>query len=305
VKALSDTLHPGRVAVVGDLFADLLFADLDHDPAPGTEVYARRFAIEPGGHGITAVTLARLGRPVSLAAVVGTDPLADLIVDRLASEGVDVGCLVRAPGATPVTAAIAYAGDRSFVTRPGGGDDDAKRRAAECALGSGATHLHLSAGHPLADRLLERAATAGLSTSLAVGWHPDLLSSARLRERMARATIVALNEREALTAAGASDLDGAVARLAGGCRWLLVTLGAAGSLLACGERRWRAAAAPARAIDTTGAGDVFLATLLDAAMAGLDEDAALRRASLVAARATEHLGGATGVPRGGALALDK
>jgi ribokinase len=287
------------VVVVGDLFVDLLFAALDAEPEPGKEVYAGRFAIEPGGHGITAVTFARLGRPVSLASVLGTEPLADAIVRRLEGEGVDTSCLVRSPDTTPITAAIAYRGDRSFVTHSGRADAAALEAATARALAVGASHLHLSAGHPHVDRLLDAAGEAGLSVSLSVGWHPSLLASPELPRRMARAAIVAMNEREALAASGESALEAAIESLATRCPWLLVTLGAAGSLLASGGRRWRAQAAPAVAVDTTGAGDVFLACLLDAAMAGLDEDAALRRASYVAARAVEHLGGATGVPRAG------
>ncbi len=297
MQALCSSLRPGRVVVVGDVFVDLLFAALDADPEPGKEVYAGRFAIEPGGHGITAVTFARLGRPVSLATVLGTDSLADAMVARLEGEGVDTASVVRVAGATPITAAIAYQGDRSFVTHSGSAEPAAVEAACGRALAVGASHLHLSAGHAHADRLLDAARERGLSVSLSIGWHPGLLASSALRERMTRATIVAVNEREALAVSGEGDLESAVERLAAGCEWLLVTLGGAGSLLACGGRRWRAAAAPADAVDTTGAGDVFLASLIDGAMCGLDEDAALRRASYVAARAVEQLGGATGVPR--------
>lgn len=297
LKALSQSLRPGRVAVLGDVFVDILFADLDADPEPGKEVYASRFAIEPGGHGITAVTLARLGRPVSLGTVLGTDHLAESIMRRLEAEGVDTACVVRAEDATPITAAITYRGDRSFVTYGGRGAAALYEEAAERALGVGPSHLHLSAGHVAADRLLDAAEAAGMSVSLSIGWHPRLFASAALESRMARATIVALNEREALAVSGEDALDKAVERLAGRCQWLLVTLGPAGSLLASGERRWRAAAAAAQPVDTTGAGDVFFAALVDGAMTGLGEQAALERASYVAARAVEHIGGATGVPR--------
>lgn len=297
VKALSGSLRAGRVAVVGDVFVDLLFAGLDADPEPGKEVYASRFAIEPGGHGITAVTLARLGRPVSLAAVLGRDDLAETVVRRLEAEGVDTACVVRVDDATPITAAVSYQGDRSFVTYSGRAGADAHKAAAARALATDLSHLHLSSAHAMADDLLDAAEARGLSVSLSVGWHPGLFASAQLGARMARATIVALNEREALAISGEKDLAAAVDHLAGRCRWLLVTLGPGGSLLANGERRWRATAAPAAVVDTTGAGDVFFAALIDGAMAGLDEPAALERASYIAARAVEHLGGATGVPR--------
>lgn len=297
VKALSGSLRAGRVGVLGDVFVDLLFASLDAEPEPGKEVYAMRFAIEPGGHAITAVTLARLGRPVSVGAVLGREALADAIVQRLEAEGVDTSCLVRSDAGTPVTAAVSYRGDRSFITYPGGTTPAALALAANRVLARDPTHLHLSAGHPLADRLLGRAHAAGMSVSLSIGWQPDLFGSPALRARMRAATLVAVNDREARALAGEAEVDAAVDRLSTQCDWLLVTLGAEGSLLVQGERRWRAEAEPAQAVDTTGAGDVFLATLLDGAMAGLDEDRALRRASHVAARAVEHLGGATGVPR--------
>lgn len=281
---------------MGPVFVDIVFADLDADPAPGREVYAGRWAFEPGGFAITAITLARLGRPCALATVMGTDPLADVIVGRLADEGVDTSSVVRRDEGTSVTVAVAYRADRSFITRRGLEGAAAWQRSLEAALERGCTHLHVSAFHPDVEAILAAAAAAGRSTSLAVGWNEPQLRSEGLRRCMADATLTAMNEAEALAISGEGDVERAIDALAGRARWLLVTLGPRGSVLAHGERRWRAPASPSRPVDTTGAGDVFAASLLVAAGRGMDEDAALGYAARIAARAVEHLGGAAGVP---------
>lgn len=294
---LCDALRPGAVAVLGEVFVDMLYADLDDDPAPGREVYADRWALEPGGFAITAIALARLGRTARLSALMGDDALAEAILADLRAEGVDTAYVARAPEATSITTAVVYRGDRSFITRLGRRAPEAQAASARAVLAADISHLHLSATHPLADSLLDDAARLGIGVTLAVGWRPEFLRSQTLRDRMARATVVALNAQEAIEASGERAIDAAVDTLATRAPWVLVTLGQEGAVLARGDRRWRAPAATCRAVDTTGAGDVYLAALVDSAMLGMGEDAAMRRAAYVAARAVEHLGGAGGVPR--------
>ncbi|MFE2446193.1 hypothetical protein ACFXDF_29805, partial [Streptomyces sp. NPDC059426] len=49
------------VLFAGEVFCDLVFGGIPHLPTPGTEVYADRFAVSPGGTANRAVATARLG----------------------------------------------------------------------------------------------------------------------------------------------------------------------------------------------------------------------------------------------------
>ena len=79
--------------------------------------------------------------------------------------------------------------------------------------------------------------------------------------------------------------------LSGGAPLAVVTSGAAGSLATDG-RDWRRSAASAiDPVDTTGAGDAFIASFIDAHLAGSDLGACLSRATTAAAQACLHHGG--------------
>ena len=85
-------------------------------------------------------------------------------------------------------------------------------------------------------------------------------------------------------AAAASDL---VVR---GAALGLALRGAAGSLTFDGERMVRVAALHVDAVDTCGAGDAYIACLLAERHAGVDLEAAMRRATRTAAKACGHTG---------------
>ena len=81
------------------------------------------------------------------------------------------------------------------------------------------------------------------------------------------------------------------ARLAALYPLVVIKRGAAGCEAAEGSRRWRVAARPVEAIDTTGAGDAFVAAFLAAHLKGADVEAALERAAAAGAAASTTVGG--------------
>ena len=82
------------------------------------------------------------------------------------------------------------------------------------------------------------------------------------------AAILFPNDDEAAVLAGSDDPETQCARLAALYPLVVVKRGAAGCEAAAGAMRWRAAAPKVEAIDTTGAGDAFVAAFLAARLAG-------------------------------------
>jgi sugar/nucleoside kinase (ribokinase family) len=105
------------------------------------------------------------------------------------------------------------------------------------------------------------------------------------------AAILFPNEEEAAVLAGSDDLETQTARLAARYPLVVVKRGAAGAEAAEGARRWRAAAPKVEAIDTTGAGDAFVAAFLAARLSGADIQPALERAADAGATASIIVGG--------------
>jgi fructoselysine 6-kinase len=79
--------------------------------------------------------------------------------------------------------------------------------------------------------------------------------------------------------------------LDGGAALAVVTCGAAGSRAYDGETWWSQPALPTDPVDTTGAGDSFIAGFLEARTVGASVGAALLRGAQQAAQTCTHLGG--------------
>src|SRR5207244_1688086 len=84
---------------------DLTFEGLPRIPAPGEEILARALHVGPGGTGMQAIGLARLGVTVALVGPLGSGPGADALRAMFAAEGVrTAGDSTEA--ATPTTAVL-------------------------------------------------------------------------------------------------------------------------------------------------------------------------------------------------------
>lgn len=290
------------VLVAGPAYCDLVFAELDRIPEPGTERFARRFLTTAGGSAITAVALARLGRSVALIADLGDDVFGVLIRDLLEAEGVDVRWLRVLPGAsTPVTAVLSTPGERSFVTHLPA--DALPLDLAGALAESGARHLHI-AGFPLAQSIpdaVEIARRSGATASFDPGWDETALADPAVRRVARQADALLPSRDEAVRLVdGEPDMELEVAlellSAARGHGVVAVTNGSAGAVARTGTDTYRATAPEVEAVDPTGAGDVFDAGFLDAWLRGAGLEAALRRGAACGAHAVTILGGAISAP---------
>ncbi|MEW2162031.1 ribokinase [Streptomyces sp. NPDC007084] len=250
--------------VVGSANADLVVR-VERRPAAGETVLGSDLVVHPGGKGANqAVAAARLGARTALLARVGDDGHGRLLLDAQRAAGVDtVGVLV---GGAPTGVALITvdpSGDNSIVVSPGANG----RLAPEDVRAAGSLFQ--------ASRVVSAQLEIPLETvvqvvrSLADGGRFVLNPSPPRplpREVLAACDPLIVNEHEARVIAGDglgdSPEDWARALLALGPRSVVITLGAAGALVA--ERagaRVRVPSVPVEAVDTTGAGDAFTAAL--------------------------------------------
>ncbi len=139
----------------------------------------------------------------------------------------------------------------------------------------------------------EHAESAGVATAISFS-DPGMVEFFRdgLQEMMGDRGVDLLfcNEAEALGWAGSESLDEAVAALKSVARQFAITLGARGALLFDGERLLEIPGAPAEAIDTNGAGDMFAGAFLYGITHGHDFETAGRFASLAGAKVVSRFG---------------
>ena len=103
------------------------------------------------------------------------------------------------------------------------------------------------------------------------------------------------NQREARLSTGAADPAEAARRLP--ARGVIVRAGAAGCVVACGDRISPVPAPKVDPVDTTGAGDTHSGVFLAALAGGLAPEDAARRANAAAALSITRTGPATAPTR--------
>jgi sugar/nucleoside kinase (ribokinase family) len=288
-----------RILVIGDVMTDVIVRP-EGPLARGSDRRAR-IALRPGGSAANqAAWLASFGAKVDFVARVGLSDVESETA-RLKAIGVTPHLSGDATLETGrLIALIDPSGERSFYTDRGANEGLRKGDIPD-ALIEQATLIHLSGYSFFADS--PRAAVLDLMRS--AGARPvsvDPASAEFLREAGAEkflswtrgASILFPNAEEAAILAGSDDPETQCARLADLYPLVVVKRGAAGCEAAEGKKRWRVPASPIEAIDTTGAGDAFVAAFLSERLAGADIGAALARAAGAGAEATRRVGGRPG-----------
>lgn len=279
-----------------------------------------------------AVGLARLGATSALVGVTGDDEFGHFLREGLAREGVDVSRLRHARGGKTGLGFVSLtaAGERSFVFYR---EHSAEKRLSQADLRgaqrlvSKAAVLHVGTNSLLLPEAreavlgaLDAASRRGQLTSCDPNlrlhlWPRPGELKALLKQLVPRCAIVKLSDEEIDFVTGTRDVDEALARLERrGVLLPVVTQGAKGaSFRLCGQVH-RVPAPKVRVVDTTGAGDGFMAGLLygltrqvrtRAALEALDAsvvEGVARFACLVGSRAVTKLGAVAGLPRLSALA---
>jgi ribokinase len=156
-------------------------------------------------------------------------------------------------------------------------------------------HVHLSYGSPeLTASALSEAKRLGLSTSLDLEL-PDLKRAPELLAELLNLVDVLFLNRAGWDAVGAM-LGHAPKPGAAGPGEIVVTLGADGSRQISAKGTEQAPGVPARAVDTTGAGDCFAAAYLARMLEGAPVRERLRFANAAAALSTQVFGAHAGMP---------
>jgi ribokinase len=272
-----------HLVVVGSTMVDMV-AYADRVPAAGETVHGRSFSLGFGGKGANQAVMARrLGASVAMVTCLGDDVFADMTMEHLAAEGVDVTDVRRAPGTSSGVAPIWVEpdGTNRIIVVAGANErlDPEVARAAvvgaprvDVVLGQFEVPQQVTAAGFAAARA--RGATTVLNPAPAAAVDADLL---------AVTDWLVPNEVELGHLArlhGTDDdpsdelLAGLAARL--GSR-LVVTLGSAGAaLVSAGGEVSRVPAPGVDVVDTTGAGDAFVGSFAYALADGWPEADAVR-----------------------------
>ncbi|MBK0000562.1 aminoimidazole riboside kinase [Erwinia sp. S38] len=301
-----------RIWVLGDAVIDLLPEQDD-----------RLLKCPGGAPANVAVGIARLGGNSAFIGCVGDDPFGEFLQHTLRDEGVDISNMHREKGhrTSTVLVSLDQHGERqfTFMVRPAADLFLSSERLPRFAAGEG---LHLCSIALSAEPSRSAALEAMHAIKQAGGWvsfDPNLredlwpdhqLLTSLLDTAFQLADIIKLSEDELATLSDASDLAARIVDF--GSRYqpalLLVTCGAEGVWLWQNGTQRHFPAPTVNVVDTTGAGDAFVAGLLaalaleDSPLAPHKLESAIQQAQRSGAAATTAKGAMTALPYAANLA---
>jgi sugar/nucleoside kinase (ribokinase family) len=254
--------------------------------------------VQPGGSAANqAAWLAYFGAGIDFVARIGA---ADIERETARFEAIGVtphlvGDATHETGR--LVALIDPDGERSFLTDRGA-NEKLEARDIPDALIASASHISLSgysffAPSPRAAVLdvMRRAGDKPISVDPASAEFLREVGEDNFLAWTRGAAILFPNEEEAAILAGSTDPETQCARLAALYPLVVIKRGAGGAEAAQGARRWRVKPAKTEPVDTTGAGDAFVAAFLSQRLSGGDIQPALERAVAAGGGAATIVGG--------------
>jgi sugar/nucleoside kinase (ribokinase family) len=268
------------VVCAGPVFLDLTFEGLEELPAPGRERFAHGLHETPGGAGITAIGLARLGLRAAVATPLGND-VAGTRVRRLL-DAYGVACVGSPADRTAVSVVLPLDGERAIVTYepPEPVEREAIAKLRPRAVVVGLDQLEL--------------VPAGARAYVCVGDREAEQHAGALPPQIRTAHALLANRLEAKRLTGESDPAAAVLALADEVSTAVVTRGAEGAVAASNGEVFDVPAPAVEVRDTTGAGDLFAAAYVWGDLEGLPLAERLRRAAVYATLSVRSATGAAG-----------
>ena len=288
-----------RVFVVGSINQDFVLK-VERRPEPGETVTGAELALFPGGKGANqAIAAARLGAEVTMLGRVGEDPFGEELIENLRDNGVDT-TRIEAVADTPTGSAfitVTPDGENEIVVSPG-----ANRRFGSNEVGVASEDLR-KARLLLAQLEVEVDAVETAARTVTGNGGRFLLNLAPPREvsgellRLSDPLVVNEHEATFLLGEKTRNPEESVGKLLDlGLPSAIVTLGAAGAILATGESSRRFPAPEVEVLDTTGAGDAFVGALAAKLAEGALLEVAVPYAVLAGAIAVTRVGAQGSLP---------
>jgi fructoselysine 6-kinase len=239
-------------------------------------VGAEEFSVVGGNALNVAVQISRLRGISRYSGAVGADALGQRVRDSLAEQGVQTDGLITLPGRTSISRVrVDDSGDRTFEFEDFAVCDDYRPddRELEALARCAAVHIGmLREAGPVRRWLFERGVQVSQDCAVTDGY-----------DHLSIAFCSAGEDRDQ----GRSLAESAVA---GGAQLAVVTCGALGSIAFNGRSWWQIPAEPVDVVDTTGAGDSYIAGFLTARASGADVVESMKAGSASAAVTCSHLG---------------
>ncbi|MDQ6437434.1 ribokinase [Mesorhizobium sp. LHD-90] len=254
-----------RSYVIGNVAIDETIA-VSSMPEAGASILGSEETRDLGGKGANqAVVMGRCGVPTTLVAAVGDDFRAGTIREQLAAEPVDTNLVALAGRASDFSIIFTTPdGENAIVTTTDSANTLSLDDALAALASAGPGDLAVLQGN-LREEVTRGVLAAARERGMVTAFNPSPLRP-YFTGLWPLVDIAFLNRGEAEHLAGSSGAEAISRLMAAGVGRVVLTLGGDGALLGSDNGIEPIAAVAAQAIDTTGAGDTFMATALASAV---------------------------------------
>ena len=289
------------IVVMGDINADVIFS-IPAYPLPGNEAIATSIRVHTGGSAVnTAIALAKMDMNVGFIGRVGSDPLANQVLQDLQDAGVDCSQMqVDSKVSTGlIFIAVTEDGERTMFGARGANsftqvNDIDTRYFFNCRW------IHLSSYSFLAHHQYETILAAldiaenspHTRVSLDIGTEPAIRARTQIMELLPRIDVILPNETEITLMGQGRSLDDSLDFLLNKkkANAIITKMGSKGCHLAVADKRVLYPSFSVDMKDTTGAGDSFNAGVVLARLVGLSWEASAALGNALGGMATTHEG---------------
>ncbi len=286
---------------VGMALVDSIIRGFDPQPVSASGYRAVSGTLSAGGEAVNeAAAAAKLGLKTGILCGLGADPAGDMVVSALERAGVNTERIIR-NGMTPVTTMFVRGdGTRRSITNEAHRQNFHPEKAPELFTDAKALMLGSLFRTPFDDADIIRTVLSSAKHAGQIVFADTKLPNFRslglvdLKEALPLIDYITPNEDEAKHFTGKDSPDAMADVFLGfGVRHVIIKLGTKGCLLKSPNCRIRLQAYPVNAIDSTGAGDNFLAGFASEILKGKSPAEALRFANACGAICTTAVGAGT------------
>lgn len=291
-----------KIVVMGSINIDNVFT-VDHMPVAGESILSSSYSIFPGGKGANqAYALARMGADVTMLGAVGCDANGDTAIKNLQDAGVNVRHILRSDLSTGITSiAVNKDGDNCIIVAQGANlsvnctyvDDNIDViKQADILIMQLETTLDAVC----------HAASLAKSFGTTVFLDPAPISGILPNELIKNADIIKPNETELEKMTGFAATEQDMPKALGmlhrqGAKCVLVSMGSQGAVLSRKDEKAQLFPAPkVISVDSTAAGDSFVAAVTYALTNGKTIESAVKFANQVASIVVTRKGAQTSIP---------
>ena len=291
------------VLCTGMALIDSIIKGFDPKPVSVSGFRASSCTLNAGGEAVNeSVTAAKLGLKTAILCALGNDMAANMVTDVLKSAGVDTSLIIRPEGhSTPVTTMFVIEdGTRKSVTCKAHTMGFRAQDNREALCSTRALIMGSLFRSPFDDpqTILETVKLAGENGALVVADTkiPNfrMLTLEDVKQALPYIDYITPNEDEAKYFTGRTEpSEMAQVFLDHGVKNVIVKLGSKGCYFRNAEKQIKLPALPVNAVDSTGAGDNFIAGFVSELLAGRSIEDALKFATACGAICTTAVGACT------------